>query len=87
MMGGYFGGCCGFGSLGTWGGILNLIITVGILIAFLLLVIWLVRRLTAGERTIPGDGQGDAAREILRLRYARGELTRDQYQEMLADMR
>lgn len=83
-MGGYFGGCCGFGSLGTWGAILNLIITVGILVAFLLLVIWLARRLTSGVNGM--DVSSASPREILQVRYARGEITRDQYQEMLADL-
>jgi putative membrane protein len=90
MMGGFFGGCCGFGSLGVLGVVLNLIITVGVILGFVLLIIWLVRRLTPAEKGITSVGgietPGASAREIVQARYASGEITRDQYQQMLADL-
>jgi putative membrane protein len=83
MMGGW-----GFGGLGLIGGILNLVITLGVIVGIVLLVIWLIRRvggeggaLTAGRRASPSS-----AREILQTRYVRGELTREQYQQMLSDL-
>jgi putative membrane protein len=45
-------------------------------------VVWLVR-------TLPGPGPGgstSAARQELDLRYARGELTREEYQQRRADL-
>ena len=89
MMGG-FGGFGGFGSLGWIGMILNLVITVGVIVGIVLLVIWAVRRLSAsgqGQGFTPYQAQGGtAAREILQARYARGEITRDEYQQVLADL-
>jgi putative membrane protein len=90
MMGG-FGGFGGFGSLGWIGMILNLVITVGVIVGVVLLVIWAVRRLSAsgqGQGFTPHQAQGGTGpREILQARYARGEITRDEYQQVLADLR
>ena len=71
------------GSYGVWGGIalvLNLVLWVGLLAGLALLVVWAVRRApvlaTAGSY---GSGQ-PSAKEILQARYARGEITREQYE-------
>lgn len=89
MMGGMMGGY-GFGSFGLIGMILNLVITVGVIVAIVLLVVWLVRRLgsegggfSAGQRSAH---EALSPREILQTRYARGEITRDQYQQALSDL-
>jgi putative membrane protein len=44
-------------------------------------VVWLVRTLTS-----PGPGSTSSARQELDLRYARGELTREEYQQRRADL-
>jgi len=91
-----FGGCCGlggfgaFGSLGWIGWILNLVITLGVIIGIIVLVIWAVRRLTSGQgQTLNSFGpeRPSTAQEILQTRYARGEITREEYRQMLADLR
>ena len=46
-------------------------------------VVWLVSR---RWRTAPGDGL-DPAREILAERFARGELSADEYRERLEQLR
>ncbi|TFH35085.1 MAG: SHOCT domain-containing protein [Anaerolineales bacterium] len=83
-------GFWGLGSFGLLGGILNLVITVGIIIAIVLLVIWMVRRLgqsgTGYSNPNSQSTEMTSPQEILRVRYARGELTREQYQEILADL-
>ncbi|HJW89752.1 MAG TPA: SHOCT domain-containing protein [Anaerolineales bacterium] len=87
MMHGFgFGGFGGFGWLGM---ILNLVITLGLIVGLVLLVVWAVRRLSAAGDRPAFTQRGEApptAREILQMRYARGEITRDQYQEMLGDL-
>jgi len=74
----------GFGLIGLvfmllfWGGLI-------------LLAIWFVRTLfpstTPANRseTSPG-GQSSSAKEILDRRYARGEITREQYETMKRDL-
>ena len=88
MMHGF--GYGGFGGFGWIGMILNLVITIGVIIGLVLLVVWLIRKFSPG-----GIGQIDSAshpkahtspREILQARYASGEITREQYKEILADL-
>lgn len=95
MMHGFgFGGCCGlggfgaFGSLGWIGWILNLVITLGVIIGIIVLVIWAVRRLTSGNSGsfTSVSSRGQTAREVLQTRYAHGEITRDEYHQMLTDL-
>ncbi len=84
MMGG------GFGTFGWVGLILNLVITIGVIVGFVVLVFWAVRRLSAdasGSALARGsEDVGSTPAEILQRRYARGDITRDQYQETLADL-
>jgi len=90
-MGGMMGGSgYGFGGLGLIGMILNLVITIGVIVGIVLLVVWLARRLgseggalQAGHRSRAGQ---PSPHEILQTRYASGEITRDQYQQMLSDL-
>lgn len=84
-------GCCGswgsFGSYGLIGLILNLVITAVVIGGVIWLVIWLVRRARAnGKATFGAETAARSPREILQVRYAKGELTREEYQEMLADV-
>jgi putative membrane protein len=82
MMGTY-----GYGGFGWIGMILNLIITVGVIVGVILLVVWLVRRFSGNSTSsILQTGSGQSAKEIAQARYARGEISRDEYQNILADL-
>ena len=74
MMG--YGWMSGFGLFGM---IFSLVVIVGIVV----LVVWAVNRMTARGNYSAG---GQSPREILQARYARGEITREQYQEILKDL-
>ena len=65
---------------GYWGMIIGAVIILVVLLGFVLLVVWAVRR------TGSGSGRPQTAREILDLRYARGEITREQYEQMKHDL-
>jgi putative membrane protein len=82
MMGNY-----GFGSWGWGGMILNLVIIVAVIIGLVLLVMWAVRR-TSGNSAQPGSQNltGQSARDIAQARYAKGEISRDEYQQVLSDL-
>lgn len=80
MMGGNMFGMYGFGGMGLIGLIFNLAILIGIVI----LIVWAVKRFNSGS-PVPG-ASAQTPREILQSRYARGEITRDQYQQMLSDL-
>lgn len=73
MMG--YGMMWGYGLIGL---IFNLLIVVGIVI----LIVWAVRRFPGGASA----SGGQTPKDILQARYARGEITRDQYQTMLKNL-
>jgi len=83
MMGGGMGG---FGGLGLIGGLLGLIINIGVIVGIIVLVVWAVRKFSSNGLNLNQGVSTQSPREILQTRYARGEITRDQYQEMLSDL-
>ena len=84
MMGG------GMTAFGWPGMILGWLVNISLIIGAVLLGVWLVRRVSLPglTPTISSGGQGgfSTPREILQTRYARGEITREQYLEMLGDL-
>ncbi len=86
MMGGYggMGGMMrGFGAQGfpynPVGSILTLAFWALIIAGIVLLVIWLVRNVGRSGLSSPSSNE---ALEVLKTRYAKGEITKDQYEEM-----
>ena len=78
-MGGMMG--CGWGPAGNpWWNIVSLLFWLLVLAGLALLVVWAVRQ--AG----PADAVSRRPLEILRERYARGEITREQYEQMRQDL-
>ena len=92
-MGGMMGGFgSGFGGLGLIGIVVNLAITLAFIVGLVLLVAWLWRRVNPGgggqvlATSQPQVKTGTSPRDILQIRYAQGEITREQYQQMVADL-
>jgi putative membrane protein len=87
MMSGFGGG---MGGLGLLGGLLSALLTIGVLVGLVFLGIWLWRRFDAsGGVSTWTQSQGSrqsTALEILQTRYARGELSREEYKSMLQDL-
>lgn len=74
MMG--YGTGVGFG-LGGWLGMFGMIIVV---VGVVLLIAWLVGRVAPATQMQPPGGQpGQDAFELLRMRFARGEISQDEY--------
>ncbi len=71
----------GYGMMGY--GLIGLLFNLLILVGIVVLIVWAVRRFTAGSDS---GSRGQSPREIVQARYARGEITREQYQEMLKDL-
>jgi putative membrane protein len=72
----------GFGGMDLLGGWIGLILNLAILVGIVILVVWAVKHFTSGSMS----SGGQTPREIVQARYARGEITRDQYQQMLQDL-
>ncbi len=83
---GYWGSFGTFGAAGWIGLILNLVISVGLIAGLALLVVWALRR----DRVHATQGSyatgRPTAKEILQARYARGEITREQYNLLTQDI-
>lgn len=84
MMGGGFTN--GFVTFGWPGMILGWIVNIGLIVGAIFLVVWLVNRVSVPGQGSASAGLFSAPREILQTRYARGEITREQYLEMLGDV-
>jgi putative membrane protein len=68
--------------MSLFGGWIGLLFNLAIIIGIVILVVWAVKRFTSGS--VSSGSQ--TPREILQSRYARGEITRDQYQQILQDL-
>ena len=81
MMHGYFGegwgNWMGFGFHGLW-----MVLFWGVLIWAVVALVRHVRPTTALQTTAPDSRDEDRALAVVRERYARGELTREQFDEM-----
>ncbi len=71
----------GFG-MGLGGGLIMVLVWGGLI----LLAVWLVKSLFPANSQTPRPDQGTSASEILRQRYARGEITREQYEALKRDL-
>ena len=70
--------------------ILSFVITLGVIVGGSLLISSASRRLSTDGQTLSrvdrNNRTGSSAREILGTRYARGEITQEQYKEMITDL-
>jgi|LDZU01.1.fsa_nt_gi putative membrane protein len=74
-----------FGDYGWIGMIINLVLTIGLIIGIVFLVIWIVRELNNNNRR-SNKNEASSAVEIAKVRYAKGEITRDEFQNILTDL-
>ena len=82
MMGGF-----GFGGMSWIGMILMLVITIGVIVGLVLLVVWVVRRMSANTSQASTQlASGQSAKDIAQARYARGEINREEFQQVLSDI-
>ncbi len=73
----------GFGNFGWIGMIINLVITIVVIVG----IFWLIRRAFSSGQLSSGPSSAiQSPREILQTRYARGEITKEQYLEILEDL-
>jgi putative membrane protein len=72
----------GFGGFGSTGMIFGFIFFVAIVIGVIFLIVWLVRRAGCSAT----DKTSTKSIEVLKERYAKGELTKEQYENMKKDL-
>jgi putative membrane protein len=81
MFGGGMMNGFGFGGM-----LIGLLFNVAVVVGIVLLVVWAVKRFAGGAANSNQTTGSQSPREILQVRYARGEVTREQYQQMLQDL-
>lgn len=93
MMGGWPTGTMhgwGFSSIGWFGALIMVLIPVGIVVLVISGIVWLVRNISSiseGDQIINQQEKSKTSPgEILQIRYASGEITRDQYLQMIEDI-
>jgi len=77
---------CWYGGFGWIGMIINLIISVVLIIGLVFLVIWIVKRLNNNNSARMLNNAGPSAVEIAKERYAKGEITREEFQKLVTDL-
>ncbi len=73
----------GFGSWGIIGMILNLLFTLLILGGIILLVYWIIKQFVPGSASFESKSK---ALEILKERYAKGEISEKEYKRMKKEL-
>lgn len=71
------------GDIGVWGWvglILNVVFWVGLLAGLTLLVVRAMKRVREPTATVPYATGQPTAKEILQAQYARGDITREEYE-------
>ena len=88
MMYGWGWGTGGWDSgTGILGMTIMMVLWVAIIVAVILLVVWLVRQAQGGAVAgPPAAGRGESALDILKARYARGEIDKAEYEEKKRDL-
>lgn len=76
---GYGPGGMMYGGYGSWWVLVPILFWVGLLA----LIVWSVTRVFPKNRSVSGDARRDPAEEILRERFARGDVDREEYERAL----
>jgi len=77
----------GYGSFGWIGMILGLVIMIALITGFVILVIWAIRQMSGNANHIQYPVSKElTAKDIAKARYAKGEISREEYQQLLSDI-
>lgn len=75
-----------FGPLGWIGMIIGFVFWVLVVVGLIWLIVWAVRKAGQGNMTSTLPPVNQSPKDIAQMRYARGEITREQYQALLEDL-
>lgn len=75
----------GFYGHGWPGLIIGWVFAAVVLVGLVLLIVWALRR-SGGSQLHSSSPQGPSAKEVAQMRYAKGEINREEYQQILSDL-
>jgi len=81
----FYGWQGGYGMMGPGWGVMGGFMGIGMVI-FWGLIIWGIIVLVRGGAPGCGSGQSDSALEVLKRRYARGEISKEEFEEKKRDL-
>jgi len=91
MMSDGWGG--GYGGMTSGGGILMMVFWLAIIVGIVLLIVWLVRQTSGAasghahwDHPSYRPGPGSSALDVLRKRYAKGEIDKAEFEEKRKDL-
>ena len=71
----------------AWITVINLVIVLALIVGLVLLIAWAVRKVSGSHTPSTSTNMpAQSAKEILKIRYAKGEVTQEEYQKMLSDL-
>jgi len=81
----------GYHGFGWPGMIVGWVLMAAVVVGLVLLIIWAVRRSGSNppQSSTPlqsSTPQGPSAKEIAQMRYAKGEINREEYQQIISDL-
>lgn len=80
-------GYLGYGGYSWIGMVVNTVIMLAIVVGIVFLVIWAVRRTSANvHQSGFQTSNSQSAKDIAQARYAKGDITREEYQLILTDL-
>jgi len=82
--GGYGPGMMGWGYGGWFSSMIEIIFLVAVVVGVFFLIRWIISAST--KQSGQESGAGDSALEILRKRYARGEINKEEFEEKKKDL-
>ncbi len=77
MMGGY-------GMMDGYGGVFMMLLWALLIVGIVLLIVWLVRQ--SGSRGGGSDDRVETALDILKKRYAKGEIGKEEFEQMKREL-
>ncbi|PKN85748.1 MAG: hypothetical protein CVU46_10020 [Chloroflexi bacterium HGW-Chloroflexi-8] len=77
----------GYGGMGWIGMIIGLVISITLIVGLVILIVWAVRRIGGNTTQIASQmGIGQSAKDIAQSRYARGEISREEYLNIISGL-
>lgn len=83
MMGNFGYGYSGFSWIGM---LVGLVIAIGFIVGLAILAVWFIRHMGGNAQTTAQHPTGISAKDMAQIRYAKGEISRDEYQRILSDL-
>ena len=74
----------GYGMMYGYGGVFMMLLWILLIVGIVLLIVWLTRQ--SGVRNGKGNNSDETAMDILKKRYAKGEIDKEEFERMKREL-